>query len=48
MKELVPNKDIYRRATFLKKVLLHSNNFYRTDTFNKGTFSKETLFHMEI
>ena len=32
--ELVPNKDIYRRATFLNHVLLHSINFIRIDTFS--------------
>ena len=36
--ELAQNKDIYRRVTFSKQVLLLSNNIFRTDTFlNKGT-----------
>ena len=45
MKEVVQNKDIYRTATFLKQVLLHSNKFFRTDTFStKALFQKRYFF----
>ena len=46
MTELIQNKDICRKATFLKQVLLHSNNIFRKDTFSRkvlfkrGTFSR--------
>ena len=33
--ELVPNKDIYKRATFSNHVLLHSINFFRIDIFSR-------------
>ena len=43
--ELVPNKDIYRRATFLNHVLLHRINFIRIDTFStKVRFQNRYLF----
>ena len=40
MEELFQNKDIYRTATFLKQVLLRSNNFFKTDTFQQRYFFK--------
>ena len=39
MKDLVHNKDIYRRATFSMQVLLHINNFFRTDTLMSENFA---------
>ena len=49
MKELVQNKDIYRTANFLKQVLLHSNNFFKTDTFSTKVFFKRgTPSHGDI
>ena len=45
MKELVQNKDIYRIVTFLKQILLHSNDFFRTDIFStKVLFQKRYFF----
>ena len=46
MKELVPNKDIYRKVTFLKQVLLYTATtfaeqilFQQRYFFKIGTFS---------
>ena len=52
MKEVVQNKDSYRKSTFLKQVLLYKATTFAEQIlfqqFNKGTFSKEVFFHMEI
>ena len=47
MKELVQNKDIYRKTIFIEAGTstlqeLFQNRYF----FNKGTFSKEVFFHM--
>ena len=43
-KELVQNKDIYRRATFAKQAILCSIKFFRTATFStKLMFQKRYL-----
>ena len=44
MKDLIHNKDIYRRATFLMQVLLHINNFFRTDTFSTKVLLQKRHF----
>ena len=50
MKEPVKNKDIYRRATFLKQVLLYTATTFAEQTlfqqryfFKRGTFSHGDL-----
>ena len=48
MKEFVQNKDIYRTATFLKQVLLHSNHFFRADSQQKCFFKIGTSSHRDI
>ena len=48
-KELVQNKYIYRRATFLKHVILYSIKFFRTATFStKLIFQKRCLLRKAI
>ena len=42
--ELVPNKDIYRRATFSNHVLLHSINFFRIDIFLTKVLIQKVFF----
>ena len=41
--ELVPNKDICRRATFSNHVLLHKINFFRIDIFSTKVLISEQL-----
>ena len=45
---IAQNKDIYRRPTFSKQVLLHSINFFRRDSFwKKLNFQKSnTLYYL--
>ena len=45
MKELVQNRDIYRRATFFEvaDTSAHQQLFQNRDVYNKGTFSKKVL-----
>ena len=56
MENLVQNSDIWRRPSFLKQVLLHSKNIFRTDTFwkklvfqkiNKENYQRTFISKME-
>ena len=43
---IVQNRDIYRRATFSKQILLHSINFFwRTIFWKKQVFHKSNIPH---
>ena len=44
---IVLNKDIYRRATFSKQVLLHRINFFRRAVFGeKANFFRKGIFRI--
>ena len=48
VKQLVQNKDIYRRAAFLRQVLLHSINIFRIDTFLTKTLLQRWYFFRTV
>ena len=43
---IVQNKDIYRRASFLKQVFPHTISFFRRGKFSKSQFFRKEIFRI--